>query len=271
MTPFPIKNFLAACFGIVLLAGFATVNAQPRGGSAAAGGGYAKVYEAAGRSAAARGVQQTMNTTLLKAVAKSRVVKSAAVAGGRRQAPKKAAPTAAPLPAPANNYAFFKPDPNTDNFGSLADSLGKNEQEKDVLRQLFAATKTAFEKEVAAKGRRNNLAAAFTLFTASAVTVYHDDPEPSDEAVDKLWDGLNSVFDESPEMAKLTDAEKQQLYDTLIALSGLVLAGYMEGKNSGDTETQTLFKTLAGAMIEQVLKTDPEKARFGKGGLDVKG
>lgn len=236
-----------------------------------AGGGYAKVYEAAGRSAAARGVQQTMNSTLLKAIAKSRAGKSVPKESGGRRALKR--PSAMPAPAAESSKAdaaSFKPDPSLTNTDVLADAMGANDTEREYLRQIFAATKVEFEKQVAAEGRQNNLAGAFTFFIASAVTVYHDDPEPSEESLDKLWDGLDGVFDESPDMAKMTDAEKQQMYDTLVALSGLVLAGYMQGKTANDKETQTLYKNLAGTMIEQVLKTDPAKIRFGKAGLDVK-
>jgi hypothetical protein len=258
-------------FQLILLSVLLCVSPSATFAQVKAGGGYAKVYEASGRSAAARGVQQTMNTTLLKAIAKSRSGKSTSPKeSGRRRSLKR--PSAMPVPADEpskSDAASFTPDPSLTNTDALANAMGTNDTEREYLRQIFAATKVEFEKQVAAEGRQNNLAGAFTFFIASAVTVYHDDPEPSEESLDKLWDGLDGVFNESPDMAKMADAEKQQMYDTLVALSGLVLAGYMQGKTANDKETQTIYKNLAGTMIEQVLKTEPAKIRFGKEGLRI--
>ena len=175
----------------------------------------------------------------------------------------------APLPSTTGSAAFFKPDPNSNYMAAMADQLGTTAAEKEQLRQIFALTKEAFEKEVAAKGRSNNLPAAFTLFIATMVTVYHDDPEPSDEAVDKLWDGMSSALTEMPELKNLTNEEKQQMYDMMVAFSGFVLAGYSQAKTSGDAESLKIFKALSGGLIQTVLKTEPEKLRFGKGSLDI--
>ena len=59
------------------------------------------------------------------------------------------------------------------------------------------------------------------------------------------------------------------MYDTIVAFSGLILATYAEGKNTGNVETQQTAKLLAGTIIQLVLKTDPNKLRFGKDGLVV--
>jgi len=234
---------------------------------AASRGNYGKVYEATGSSAAAKAVRQKIDQTLLSAITRQkRPVSAVKEAGSRskglgnfkiRQMPDTAAPSA----------DVFRPDPSLDTTNTLAESLGSTAEEKALLKQLFSVTKTAFEAEVAKKGRKNNLAAAFTFFVGSAAMVYHDDPEPSDAALDKLWDNLDSVFNETPEYSRLTDREKQEMYDTIVAFSGLILATYAEGKNTGNVETQQTAKLLAGTMIQLVLKTDPNKLRFGKDAL----
>lgn len=138
------------------------------------------------------------------------------------------------------------------------------------MRQLFSLTREAFEKEVAAKGRGNNIAAAFTFFIASTVMVYHDDPEPSDQAIDKLWDSMDATLSESPEMAGMSDADKQMINDMLVAFGGFVLAGNLEAKSSGNADSRRVFKELSGVLIQNVLKTDPAKLRFTNVGLDMK-
>ena len=137
------------------------------------------------------------------------------------------------------------------------------------MRQLVTITRTEFEKEVAKRGRTNNLAAALTFFVASTVTVYHNDPEPSDDAIDQLWDGLNGTLNGLPEMSKLTDAEKQEMYEMLVACGGLVLAGHMLSKEGGDASAAALYRQLAGELIKTVLQVEPGNLRFNSGGLNI--
>lgn len=239
---------------------------ESSGGGASAAGGAGRAYEAAGKSAAARGLQQKMNSTLLRAIAKEKLATS------RRTATKASKrPVAVRNEPSANSGAYFKPEAGADSntFEFIANSIGSNADEKAIFKKLFEATKEGFEKEVAAKGRSNNITAAFTLFIATSLTVYHDDNEPSDEALDVLWDGLGSALGETSELTKLSNAEKQQIYDTLIAFSGLLLAGYVEGKNAGNDETAATFKKLAGVLFETVLKTDPDTLRFTATGLET--
>lgn len=256
--------------GLILVLFAAAACAQREASSRA---NYSKVYEATGTSTAARAVRQKINLTLITAIARSRRPATSRRSSGAR--PRSTGnsggtrPAAAGTTAPQTNVASFRPDPALDTNSTLAETLGSSAQEKAILKVLFATIKTAFENEVAAKGRKNNLAAAFTFFIGSTAMVYHNDPEPSDAALDKLWDGLDTVFDETPEFAKLSDREKQEMYDTIIAFSGLVLATYMEGKNNKNAETIQTARSLAGVLIQLVLKTDPNKLRFGKDGLVV--
>lgn len=247
-----------------------TVFSQTSGGGAAAGMG--RSFEAAGKSAASRDLQRKLGGTLVRAVAREKTTSRATQSSRNRTAKRVASAPKAVIPTTQtvdDSVAYFKPDPNSDTMRAIANELGSNPSEREQLRQLFTLTKQAFEKEVAAKGRSNNLPAAFTFFIASTVTVYRDDPEPSDEATDNLWDGMSGALSEMPELAKLNDSEKQQLYDMLVAFSGFTFAGYMEAKSSGDAETMRLFRTLAGQLIQTVLKTDPQKLRFDQKGLNI--
>lgn len=260
----PIVSALSVALFSIALAGTAFSQRE-----AASRGNYGKVYEATGGSAAAKTVRAKINLTLISAITRPKRPASAVKDAGSRSKGLgnfkiKQMPDIAQASADV-----FRPDPNLDTSNALAESLGTTAEEKALLRQLFSVTKTAFEKEVAAKGRKNNLAAAFTFFIGSAAMVYHDDPEPSDAALDKLWDNLDATFNETPEYSQLTNREKQEMYDTIVAFSGLILATYAEGKNTGNVETQQTAKLLAGTMIQLVLKTDPNKLRFGKDGLVV--
>ena len=258
-------RFLALVSCILTCCGLALGQVQSGGAKA----GIGKVFDAAGRSAASKELQQKINGNLLKlAVARSKTAKPRVTpsrSGAAQSVSKQAAPAAAP------SYTDFRPSSNSDFVERFAAALSSDPAERQMVRQLVTATRDAFEKEVAKKGRPNNLAAAFTFFVASTVMVYHDDPEPSDQAIDLLWDGMNETLNGLPEMTKLSDAEKQEMYEMLVACGGLVLAGHIYTKSSGDTNSDALYRQLAGELIKTVLKLDPDSIRFNSGGLNLAG
>lgn len=265
------KRYISALLALSFLVA-ATPAQTGAAGSAKGSAAYGKTFEAAGSSAAAGRVRQGISQALRRAAERRRANAAKSMTTARVPAPKTNKPSrdiVSALPPPAASPTFFKPDPAADTIATLANELGTTTEERAILRELFNTTKTAFEEEVAAKGRRNNVAAAFTFFTAVNSMVYHGDPEPSDEAIDTLWDGLDSVFAEMPEFREMPDRDKQAIYDTLIAFSGLVLAGYMHAKETGDAATEKLYREVAGTMIRSVLKTEPEAIRFGTDGLVI--
>ena len=162
----------------------------------------------------------------------------------------------------AKNYASFTPSAQTNNLKIIADTLGTTNEEKAGLKLLFAETKKGFEAEAAKKGMKNNIAAAMTFLIATTVTVYHDAPEPSDEATENLFFALNAMFDEMPEMAGVPNKDKQFLYDTYISFSGLTLAGYMQSKEANDKATLKQFQQVAGSLLQEILKIDPNTVSF---------
>ena len=258
---------------MIVLAGVISAAGQTAGGAKA---GLGRVFDAAGKSAAARGVQEKLNGGLLKmAVARSKAPKAKATAVRTPPTtPTARRPTAVPSttvvePDVQPSYTDFRPATGTDFVERFASALSTNPNEKELVRQLVTLTRTEFEKEVAKRGRANNLAAALTFFIASTVTVYNDDPEPSDQAIDQLWDGLNDTLNGLPEMSKLTDAEKQEMYEMLVACGGLVLAGHMISKQGGDTNSAATYRQLAGQLIKTVMQTEPNKLRFNSSGLNV--
>jgi hypothetical protein len=56
----------------------------------------------------------------------------------------------------------------------------------------------------------------------------------------------------------------------LIGFSGLLLAGYTEGKQNGDVATLEGYRKLAGGLIQLVLKTEPENLGLENGQIVLK-
>lgn len=257
--------------GVAVLACCTASPAQTEAGGARTGIG--RVFDGAGRSTAAKELQRKMNGGLLKlAVARSKVAKPKTIPAKTTPAPPVGRRASAPPPPePTPSFTEFRPTNDTEFIDRFAAALSSDPNERALVKQLVTAVRGEFEKEVAKRGRPNNLAAAFTFFVVSTVTVYHDDPEPSDAAVDQLWDGLNGTLNGMPEMSKLTDAEKQEMYEVLVACGGLVLAGHVYTKESGDKNAAAVYRQLAGELIRKVLQSDPDKLRFTSGGLDIAG
>jgi hypothetical protein len=84
-----------------------------------------------------------------------------------------------------------------------------------------------------------------------------------------LYEAINQSIDEIPEFGKMPNRDKQAFYNVLIAFTGIPLATYTEGKESGNADTVKTARLLAGEMIKMVLKADPESVRFENGGLVI--
>ena len=276
------KSVVLAIFAssLVLLS-FSVVSAQIQ----AAGGGYYRagyptVYGSFGQASAAQSRMydqvkvQTRRMTERDAQIKRWGLAAVEKAEREAAAPKGSAPSnrqiVVPPPPIVRNHGVFRPDSTVDTGKALADALGDTPEEKDLIKQIYAATKTLYENEAAQRGWKNNLAGGLTFFTATAMTVYHNAEEPSGEAANTYYKVMNLALDEIPEMAAAANKDKQGLNNTLVGFSGILLAGYSEGKQNNDPDTLASYKKLAGMLIEMVLKTDPENLRLENGQIVMK-
>ncbi len=270
-------------FGIVIGL-FVALSASAQTWNSNAGGyntGYGTVYGTFGLAQATQNMYNTMQMNMQRTMMRQSMIKKwglAAVEKAEREAaagrtsskPAASNPaiTVAPRRAPKNSGSFL-PDSSVNTGKTIADAVGETPDEKKLIQAIFTATKQAFDQEVVRRGwKKNNLAAAFTFFMVSNVTVFHDAEEPADETVNALYDAIDQTLDEVPDFAKMTNRDKQGLNNTLIGLAGIPLATYMEGKNANnDAATLKVASALAGEMIKIVLKVEPTNVRFTNGTL----
>ena len=243
--------------------------------------GYGTVYGSFGLAMATQNIYNTTQMQMQKTMARNLMIKKwglAAVEKAEREAgsgsssssrTKSSGSSASstskivvPPPPVARNHGVFRADATVDTGKALADALADTPEEKALIKLIYTATKAAYEKEAAAKGWKNNIAAGLTFFTVTAMTVYRDAEEPGDDAVNTYFKAVNSALDEMPEFATVANKDKQGFNNMLIGFSGLLIAGYSEGKQNNDADTLATYKKLAGMLIEMVLKTDPENIRI---------
>lgn len=245
--------------------------------------GYGTVYGSFGLAQTVQTMYNTAQMQMQKTMARNAMIKRwglAAVEKAERESAGKS--SSAPKTAPSNpqivvepprvvrNHGVFRPDASLDTGKALADALGETPEERALVKQIYVGTKSAYEKAAAPKGWKNNIAGGLTFFTVTAMTVYRDTEEPTDEAVDTYYTVLNASLDEIPEFASVANKDKQNFNNMLIGFAGLLLAGYTEGKQKGDAATLDSYKKLAGGLIQLVLKTDPENVRIEGGQIVLK-
>ena len=242
--------------------------------------GYGTVYGSFGLAMATQNIYQTTQMQIQRLQQRQMMIKQfglAAVEKAEREAKSGKGSTSpvvgssstpkieVPPPPVVRNHGVFRPDATVDTGKALADALGSTDEEKALIKQIFTNTKAAYERETAARAWKNNIAGGLTFFTITAMTVYRDGGEPSDEAVDMFFKVMNQTLDDLPEFATVANKDKQAFNNMLIGFSGLLLAGYVEGKQNNDAATLKLYSQLAGELVKMVLKVEPDRLQVKDG------
>lgn len=164
----------------------------------------------------------------------------------------------------------FRPIGNSGIDENFADLLTTDPEVKDGLLNIFSETKKAYDIEAGNMGRENDLAFALTFFIATVVTVYNDGPEPSDTATESLYNALSESMLESEEIVNMSNQDKQMASDTLVYVSGLLLAGYITSKDTDDEETFSIYRQAAAETLLSLTGISADKMEFTRTGLDIK-
>lgn len=248
MTPTTLRLF---AFFLILLLSSIGVYPQTHGG-----GGKANIKEGLGST------WKGPSSGLIKGLLKNKTSGGTTSAGGRRTL------RAAPVPVPTGSV-IFRPGASSGVDQALATAFASTPAEKQGLIELFKQVRLGYETEVAKEGKSNNLAAAMTFFIASNVVAYHRTEMPSDEATENLFVSLRDLMSSTPEISKMTNAEKQQMHDWLVYMGGFVLAGYIEAQKTNDRESLDSFKQIAEQSTKIVLGIDISTLTITKNGLSV--
>ena len=278
---------LAACAFLFTLACLGVGSLHAQTANAYGGGystGYGTVYGSYGLAMATQNMYNASQMQMRRAMARNAMIQkwglaavekaeresAAKSSGGSKAAVPSNPQIVVPPPRVVRNHGVFRPDASVDTATALADALGDTPEEKTLIKRIYGGTKAAYENAAAEKGWKNNIAGGLTFFTVTAMTVYRDAEEPSDKAVEDYYAVVNASLDEMPEFGKVTNKDKHNFQNMLIGFGGLLLAGYTEGKRSGDAETLETYKKLAGSLIQLVLKADPENLRLENGQIVLK-
>jgi hypothetical protein len=188
----------------------------------------------------------------------------------RAPAPNQAAQQHSSTALTSSESLRFRPVGNTGIGSLLAKSFTQKTDEQIQLVALFESIKSQYEKNVREKRLSNNLAVATAFLIEVCVTVFHDQPEQSDAATDALIRQIASTYLTNGATARMSNAEKHQLHDTFVYLAALAYGGYKVSKDSNDLPTMEQYQTIAGMLLKELLKIEPQRINMNDAGLAIR-
>lgn len=246
--------------------------------------GYGTVYGSFGLAMATQNMYNTVQMNMQRSIMRQAMIRKwgkAAVEKAERNAANRSGQrsgsvstsspaSAGPLveaPRVPKYYGRFTATPGVDTASVFANALGDNAQERELYKKIVAESITLLNAEAAKKGWKNDIAGAMTIFILSNSVIYNNTDDPGDETANALYDAVQASIDDIPEFAKLPNKDKQALYNTLLALSGIPLTFYADAQQRNDPEALATARKLAGEMLKMVFKTEPEKLRLTTNGF----
>ena len=180
-------------------------------------------------------------------------------------------PSAAAPPKAAVNEAALRFRPTGTHLltNKLADQIGHNPAEKQQVTTLLTAIFQTFDQQAVKLGKPNDLALAMSFFLGQNATVFHGTPDAPDAQFLQLRETVALAFGQSGAFRNMTDRQKQELYETLVAYTGLAYAGYIDAKRRGDQANVKEFQKIAGMNLKNITHIEPERIAFTAEGLTI--
>jgi hypothetical protein len=176
----------------------------------------------------------------------------------------------APPPAPVKPTATtFRPSGKRLMVQRFASSLSQDPAQVKEMTEAFTQGLKAFEAEAKRLGRPNSVAMAFAYLVGVCVMVDSDHEAP-EAALLTLQAKVDAAFGESAEFKKLSDKERQQLYETMVLMATLPLAGYAVAKETHDDALLQTYRGVAATALEVTLGVRPEKLTFTADSLELR-
>jgi len=174
-----------------------------------------------------------------------------------------------PSTRPTPKATSFQPSPSPLLIDTLTRTLSKDRETQSLLKELFSEGQKLYEEEARRLGRSHNLAMALSYFVGSCYMVATGQ-EPSEASLLAFQATADEALGSAPAFKKLSNRERQTLYELFVHLATLPLAGYVAALQQNDAKEARVFQQLASELLELVLGVKPERLRFGPEGLSIR-
>jgi hypothetical protein len=166
------------------------------------------------------------------------------------------APTAPVTPAQMNAAVQFRSTGTRLMTQKFADGLGDMyKQDKTEMKEMISAMVDRYEAEAAAKGLRNDLALALVSYIALNRRVYNGATEKLAHPFEQntgLRDAIAEYAAQSGTFNKMTDRQKQEMYEALVMVA--VFTHYMHelANKSNHAQAQKEIKHIAKGNLKSI-------------------
>lgn len=190
-------------------------------------------------------------------VALNTIVKKLA---GRRPSPEKS--------AAASPATRFTPSEQSVFIPKLVASLSEEADEKKGMTDLFETAVKTFDEELKKKGMNNDIVPALALYVQTLWTT-HAGKAVSDAGSDKMIGQIRAALT-GPDIAALSNADKQSLYEYWISMSTLTLMLSQAAENKG-ADTAAALRASAGESLTKLFGAEPGNIAITAKGLEITG
>ena len=173
-----------------------------------------------------------------------------------------------PSPKPIDERQLrYNPSPTASKLRTLADGLGNTQAERDQYVQIMQAVVTSFDQRADQAGYSHDLGLALAYFIGENLRIYHGQAEAPDAQYVDLRNTIARSLSDGAAFKNASDAQKQEVYETLVAYTGLTQFGYESSLKNGQQEMANGYRQLAGQNIRTLTKMSPDSVSFGSSGL----
>ena len=131
--------------------------------------------------------------------------------------------------------------------------------QRDLLK-LLGEIAVAYDRSARELDAENNLAYAVTAFTLTMVHIHKGLEGDVDNLTERnVFESVSRTLVSSRLLAKMTDWDKQELHDRLVYTAGLVAIAHEEARQKGNAERVSLFRGIAGELLQSAYKSDPSR------------
>jgi hypothetical protein len=151
----------------------------------------------------------------------------------------------------------------------LADQLGSTPTERAQYLTLMNNVLELYGKQAQTAGMQNDLAMALSFFFGENARIYHGLPEPPDAQFMDLRNLIARGMTEEGTLRNASDRQKQEMWETLVAYTGLTLFGYEQAKQAGQEAMASGYQKVAGQNLQVVAHLSPDTINFTANGLTI--
>lgn len=185
---------------------------------------------------------------------------------GSTTAPPSSTP---PRTQPAVGTTTFRPVAGSIMPRQMAQAIGDTPAERQRLEKLFSDLLGVYRRRLREAGLpQNDVARAASYLVTASYLVAQDDSVPLDEGqLAALRRHVSENFAGDETFRRLSDRERQELFEDYGITATWIDAGYNAVKEAGDRESMRRWREMARKNFEGLMGAPPESVVFTQGGV----